>query len=94
MKTISIGSTIRRGFTVAFTIFGLLFSAYSAAEQRISDITFNALPDGSLSIGLDFQGLETREYSSYTIEDPARIVIDFPGTQSDLSQRRFSSPRG
>lgn len=94
MKTVSIGSTIRRGFTIAFTIFGLLFSVYSVAEQRISDITFNALPDGSLSIGLDFQGVETREYSSYTIEDPARIVIDFPDTKSDLSQRRFSLPEG
>ena len=31
------------------------------------------------------------EVFDYTIEDPARIVIDFPDTQSDLSQRRFRS---
>ena len=94
MQIIPISSAIRGGLTIALATCGLLASAYSFAEQRISDITFNALPDGSLSIGLDFQGVETREFSSYTIEDPARIVIDFPGTQSDLSQRRFSLPEG
>ena len=94
MKKIPISSAIRGGLTIALVTCGLLASAYSFAEQRISDITFNALPDGSLSIGLDFQGVETREFSSYTIEDPARIVIDFPDTQSDLSQRRFSLPEG
>ena len=94
MKIIPISNAIRGRFAIALLLCGLFSSAYSVAEQRISDITFNALPDGSLSIGLDFQGLETREFSSYTIEDPARIVIDFPDTQSDLSQRRFSLPEG
>ncbi|MEL0152108.1 MAG: type IV pilus secretin PilQ [Halieaceae bacterium] len=94
MKIISISRAIRVGLALAATLGSLLLPAYSVAEQRISDITFNALPDGGLSIGLDFQGVETREFSSYTIEDPARIVIDFPDTRSDLSQRRFSLPDG
>lgn len=94
MKIILVNSTIRGVFTVALAVCGALFSECSVAEQRISDITYTALPDGRLSIGLDFQDIETREFSSYTIEDPARIVIDFPETQSDLSQRRFLLPEG
>ena len=83
-----------RGVRLPLSVCGLVFSGFTAAEQRISDIDFNALPDGRLSIGLDFQGVESREFSSYTIEEPARIVIDFPNTQSTLSQRRFSLPEG
>jgi len=94
MKIISINGAIRSGCAVALSVCGLVFSGFTAAEQRISDIDFNALPDGRLSIGLDFQGVESREFSSYTIEEPARIVIDFPNTQSTLSQRRFSLPEG
>ena len=94
MKIISISSAIRGGVTVALALCSLLLSAFSAAEQRITDIAFNALTDGRLSIALDFEGVETREFSSYTIEDPARIVVDFPNTRSDLSQRRFSLPEG
>lgn len=94
MKKVSINGAIRSGCAVALSVCGLVFSAFTAAEQRISDIDFNALPDGRLSIGLDFQGVESREFSSYTIEEPARIVIDFPNTQSALSQRRFSLPEG
>jgi type IV pilus assembly protein PilQ len=94
MKKVSINGAIRSGCAVALSVCSLVFSAFTAAEQRISDIDFNALPDGRLSIGLDFQGVESREFSSYTIEEPARIVIDFPNTQSALSQRRFSLPEG
>jgi type IV pilus assembly protein PilQ len=94
MKKVSINGAIRSGCAVALSVCGLVFSAFTAAEQRISDIDFNALPDGRLSIGLDFQGVESRKFSSYTIEEPARIVIDFPNTQSALSQRRFSLPEG
>ena len=94
MKIISINGAIRSGCAVALSVCGLVFSGFTVAEQRISDIDFNALPDGRLSIGLDFQGVESREFSSYTIEEPARIVIDFPNTQSALSQRRFSLPEG
>ena len=94
MDIISINRAIRMGCAVALSVCSLIFSGFTAAEQRISDIDFNALPDGRLSIGLDFQGVESREFSSYTIEEPARIVIDFPNTQSTLSQRRFSLPEG
>ena len=94
MEIISINRAIRMGCAVALSVCSLIFSGFTAAEQRISDIDFNALPDGRLSIGLDFQGVESREFSSYTIEEPARIVIDFPNTQSALSQRRFSLPEG
>ena len=65
-----------------------------AAEQAISDISFNTLPSGQLSISLSFDNFESSEFSSYTIEDPARIVVDFPATQNQLPQRRYALPDG
>lgn len=94
MRQTSISSALRGWLTTMGWIFSLLLSGIANAEQKISDISFNALPNGRLSIALDFQNIESRQFSSYTIEDPARIVIDFPGTTSELSQRRFSLPEG
>jgi type IV pilus assembly protein PilQ len=34
------------------------------------------------------------ELQSYTIEKPARIAIDFPGTRSALERKRYSLPYG
>lgn len=56
MKRISIIRAARGALAATLALIGLLLPAYSAAEQRISDITFNALPDGRLSIALDFSG--------------------------------------
>lgn len=94
MKMILISRLVRAGMIFAISVIAPLLSATAVAQQSISDITFNALPDGRLAIGLEFQEIESREFSSYTIEDPARIVIDFPNTQSLLSQKRYSLPEG
>ena len=50
MDIISINRAIRMGCAVALSVCSLIFSGFTAAEQRISDIDFNALPDGRLSI--------------------------------------------
>ena len=79
---------------VLFYIFSMVASLAAAAEQAITDISFNAQPSGQLSIALEFDDREPPEFSSYTIEDPARIVIDFPETENRLSQRRYALPEG
>ncbi|MGB0222958.1 MAG: type IV pilus secretin PilQ [Luminiphilus sp.] len=90
----AVSKCLRRGcIAVASTVISI-FSAAAVAEQSITDISFNSQPNGQLSIALEFDSMPSSEFSSYTIEDPARIVIDFPDTENQLPQRRYALPSG
>ncbi|MEY2908495.1 MAG: hypothetical protein RLZZ602_1018, partial [Pseudomonadota bacterium] len=72
-----------------------LFTALPAlAEPVIEDITFSAKPGSKFEVRLDFNEAPPADLSAYTIEEPARIAIDFPGTKSNLDQKRYSLPYG
>ncbi|EAW39753.1 type 4 fimbrial biogenesis protein PilQ [marine gamma proteobacterium HTCC2080] len=64
------------------------------AQPVIEDITFSSQPGSKFEVRLDFSETPPSDYSAYTIEEPARIAIDFPGTKSGLDQKRFSLPFG
>ena len=64
------------------------------AQPVIEDITFSSQPGSKFEVRLDFSEAPPSDYSAYTIEEPARIAIDFPGTKSGLDQKRFSLPFG
>ena len=64
------------------------------AQPVIEDITFSSQPGSKFEVRLDFSETPPPDYSAYTIEEPARIAIDFPGTKSGLDQKRFSLPFG
>ena len=90
----AVSKCLRRGcIAVASTVISI-FSVAAVAEQSITDISFNSQPNGQLSIALEFDSMPSSEFSSYTIEDPARIVIDFPDTENQLPQRRYALPSG
>ena len=55
----------------------------------IEDIAFTAQPGSALEVRLTFSEPPAADIESYTIEDPARIVLDFPETQSALDQKRY-----
>lgn len=90
----AVSKFLRRGcIAVASTVISI-FSTAAVAGQSITDISFNSQPNGQLSIALEFDSMPSSEFSSYTIEDPARIVIDFPDTENQLPQRRYALPSG
>ena len=64
--------------------------AAAAAPGVIEDIAFTALPGAQLEVRLTFSQPPSANIDSYTIEEPARIVLDFPDTRSGLEQKRFS----
>jgi type IV pilus assembly protein PilQ len=64
------------------------------AQPVIEDITFSSQPGSKFEVRLDFSEAPPADYSAYSIEEPARIAIDFPGTKSGLDQKRFSLPFG
>ena len=56
--------------------------------EALRDIQFSELPGQRFQVRMTFDG-SPPEPEGYTINQPARIVLDFPGTESTLNQRRF-----
>lgn len=71
----------------------LLVAGFAEAAPTVTDIEFAARPGSKFEIRLDFNE-PPPEAKTYTIEKPARIALDFPGTTSSLERKRFSLPYG
>lgn len=68
--------------------FLLVVIAQSASANTLEDIRFSELSAERFEIKMSFA--ETpEEPAGYTIEKPARIVLDFAGTSSALEQKKF-----
>src|SRR5690606_35162381 len=59
-----------------------------AWATTLNDIRFSELPGERFEVSMTFSG-PPPEPSGYTIERPARIVLDFPQVVSTLKERRF-----
>ena len=66
-------------------------SIAAAAQNTLESVTYSTLPGNRLQIVLKMTQ-ETQKPLSFTIDNPARIAFDFPGTVSNLSKR--SQPIG
>jgi len=80
-----------RNVVVTLTM-GLVTSAALAAPV-VQDIEFSSRPGSKFEVRLQFNEAPP-EFKSYAIEKPARIAVDFPGTTSQLEQKRYSLPYG
>ena len=70
---------------------GCWWSATALAEPVvIEDIAFIAQPGAGLEVRLTFNEPPSADIESYTIEDPSRIVLDFPDTRSGLDLKRYA----
>lgn len=87
-------TAINRGSILLVGLITLLWSQISLAEPVIEDITFSARPGSLFEVRLSFNEAPPADFSAYTIEEPARIAIDFPNTKSGLEQKRYSLPYG
>jgi type IV pilus assembly protein PilQ len=74
-------------------LLALAFSGVSAAAPVIEDIEFSSRPGSKFEVRLEFNE-PPPDLKAYTIEKPARIAVDFPGTSSNLEQKRYSLPYG
>ena len=68
------------------TVIGYTQLAWSESVQ-LEDIGFASLPGDSFEVQLRFAGTPP-EPNGYTIDNPARIVLDFPGVESALEQKK------
>lgn len=77
-------------FTHAVSGVGLFFSvtALQAQASVLQDIGFAELPGDRFEIRLDFDVLP-EDPAGYTIEQPARIVLDFTGVENALPEKKY-----
>ena len=73
-------------------LFGLaawLVCASAWSQANIEGVEFSSLPGDKTEIRLVFDGAPP-EPTGYTIEEPARIVLDMPGVASTLEQKHHN----
>src|SRR5690554_3263896 len=58
-----------------------------AGAVTLDDIRFTSLPGNEFELALDFSAAPP-EPEAYTIDSPARIVVDFPGVRSTLADKK------
>ena len=72
-----------------FSLVALLISASAWSEANIEGVEFSSLPGDKTEIRLVFDGAPP-EPTGYTIEEPARIVLDMPGVVSSLEEKHHN----
>ncbi len=65
---------------------GLLLVGEALAENALRDISYSTLPGNRIQISMELENAP-EDPSSFTIDDPARITFDFPGTRNRLDER-------
>ncbi|MFK7814706.1 MAG: type IV pilus secretin PilQ [Gammaproteobacteria bacterium] len=79
----NIRTTLAKGIT---TLFLFLIAMTSFAQNELQDIKVASLPNDEIQLSLQFANPPT-EPLAFTIDNPARIALDFPGTNSALASR-------
>ncbi len=88
MTTVTQRSKIMSRSLSTLLIMGLL-PVQQALAAAIDGIDFNSLPGDKVEIRLDFDEAPPLP-KSYTIDQPARIALDFPGVESNLEQKKHT----
>lgn len=65
-------------------------AAAQAAELSLDKISYSSLPGDRVQIKLDLSAPITDKPLHFTIDNPARIALDFPGTRLNLKEKTQS----
>ncbi|MDX2348942.1 MAG: AMIN domain-containing protein, partial [Porticoccus sp.] len=59
------------------------------AQVLLEDINFATLPDGNFEVRMKFSDTPPSP-EGYTIDNPARIILDLPGVESTLEKKKHA----
>ena len=80
---------VLRGLSFVIGCLLLYVAAMSAESAVLEKIAFTSQPGSQLAVTLTFDHPLLAEVDTYAIEEPARVVLDLPGTRSMLGEKRF-----
>ena len=95
LKKMTVGTGTRGGRPgtvrlLAWMVFALVMSLSAHAQETsgtaLQDMAVSSLPGDRLQLTFRFSSAAPTPLA-FTIEDPARIALDFPGTRNELKQR-------
>lgn len=75
-----------KGFAALLLWLMLCAAGAAQADNALESISFSSLPGDQLQLALKFQSTPP-EPLAFTIDNPARIALDFPNTTNRLSKR-------
>jgi type IV pilus assembly protein PilQ len=81
---------------VSLSLFGNAFAAddEGAYGNKIENIDFSALSGGRVSIRVKMKEALANPPAGFTLNNPARIALDFPSTANGLSKNNIPSEQG
>lgn len=82
----TVGLTKRLWKTLA-SLAVLAFFNHSVQAASVNDISYSSLPGNKVQITIGLDQAVTAEPMSFTIDNPARIALDFPNTSLNLSDK-------
>jgi len=85
-------------FALALMCLSMAGNAFAADESlmsnRIENIDFSALSGGRVSIRIKMKEALANPPAGFTLNNPARIALDFPSTANGLAKNNISSEQG
>ncbi len=81
-------TSIKTSSKLALTVLLTSVSVQSAWATVLQDIHFSALPGQRFEVKLDFDQ-QPDSPQGYVVDQPARIVLDFPGVDNALKEKKF-----
>ena len=89
MKTLGRSKMIARGVRMVTAFCLAVWGISALADTRLTAIEFSSLPGDKTEIRMSFDG-QPPAPTGYTIEQPARIVLDMPGVSSGLADKHHN----
>lgn len=81
------GLTTRRLVGLLLVLPAMLLG-HAATAQTLKDVTYVSLPGDRVQIRLDFSETVKQPPLSFTIDNPSRLALDFPGAQMGLDKKK------
>jgi type IV pilus assembly protein PilQ len=87
-ETAGPGAIARRVLALIVLSLGMMAPAWAQTEGlTLEDISFTSLPGDQVEVRMQLSGPPSGEPISFTIDNPARIAIDFPGTNLNVAHK-------
>ncbi len=84
------GGLVKNAIKTLVTAFSLLLPGLALAQgsATLKNVSFASLPGDRFEVKMDFDS-PPPEPKGYTIDKPARLVMDFEGVASELKEKKF-----
>lgn len=86
------GGAVKKSMKSMVALASLALPVWGWAQSAtLQNVTFSSLPGDKFEVRMDFKGVPPQP-QGYSIEKPARLVLDFPNVDNSLKEKKFALP--